>query len=90
MKSILDLPPGIEPLNQDQPKGCRVKVTVNEPGFSDARVVLKFPYGDIESVTIGPGDSYEYIHKAHIENQVIIEALRRDGDPLDPDAEGGQ
>jgi hypothetical protein len=63
---------------------------VNEPGFSDARVVLKFPYGDIESVTIGPGDSYEYIHKAHIENQVIIEALRRDGDPLDPDAEGGQ
>lgn len=93
MKSILDLPPNLkeelavkaaEPL-----KGCRVKITVMEPGFSDAAARLKFPWGDIESVFIGPGDSFEFVLKPHIANQVVLEGVERDGDPEDPDAEGG-
>lgn len=61
----------------------------DEPGFSDARVMLKFPHGAIESIIIGPGDSHTIILPAHIRNQVILEALEREGDPEDPDAEGG-
>jgi|VirMetMinimDraft_7_1064189.scaffolds.fasta_scaffold00928_7 hypothetical protein len=89
MRSILDLPPGIEPLSNQVPKGCRVRITVDEPGFSDARVMLKFPSGEVESVVVGPGGSYEFILRSHIANQVIIEGLLRDGDPQDPDMEGG-
>ena len=93
MSSFLDLPPNVKEeimiKDAEQLKGCRVRITVDEPGFSDARVMVKFPYGAIESVVIGPGESFEYIHKAHIKNQVVLEALEREGDPEDPDAEGG-
>lgn len=88
-RSILDLPPGTELLSNHEPKGCRVRVVVDEPGFSDARIMLKFPYGEVENVVIGPGGHYEFILKAHVVNQVIMEALPRDGDPEDPDMEGG-
>lgn len=94
MSRILDLPPNMrEELLYEAAlrlKGCRVKITVDEPGFSDARVMLKFPHGDIKSVIIGPGDTYEYVHKPHLVNQVVLEALPREGDPPDPDMEGGQ
>lgn len=93
-RSLLDLPPGVKAdMLADantQLKGCRVKITVDEPGFSDARAMLKFPHGDIQSVTIGPGDTYEFILKPHLVNQVILEGMLRDGDPEDPDLEGGQ
>lgn len=90
MRSMLDLPPGVDPIvNEKEPKGCRVSVKVNEPGFSDARVVLKFPHGDVQSVLINPGGEYEFVLPAHIRNQVILEALPREGDPEDPDMEGG-
>jgi hypothetical protein len=52
--------------------------------------MLKFPHGAIESVVVGPGGYHEFILKAHIANQVLLEALPRDGDPEDPDMEGGQ
>jgi hypothetical protein len=51
--------------------------------------MLKFPSGEVESVVVGPGGSYEFILRSHIANQVIIEGLLRDGDPQDPDMEGG-
>ena len=92
MRSILDLPPDVKAdmLGRgEQPKGCRVRIVVDEPGFSDARVMLKFPHGDVESVVLGPGGEYEFILKGWIQNQVILEALPREGDPEDPDAEGG-
>lgn len=94
MSRILDLPPNVkEELLFKQAeglKGCRVKITVDEPGFSDARVMLKFPHGEIKSVVIGPGDTYEFIAKPHLVNQVILEGQLRAGDPPDPDLEGGQ
>lgn len=92
-RPLLDLPPNVreelaikaaEPL-----KGCRVRITVAEPGFSDAAVMLKFPWGEVESIFIGPGDTYEFILKPHIANQVILEGVEREGDYEDPDAEGG-
>jgi hypothetical protein len=93
-RSILDLPPNVKEEifleKQKELKGCRVRITVDEPGFSDARVIVKFPHGDLKSVIIGPGDSFEYVHKAHLQNQVVLEALPREGDPMDPDMEGGQ
>lgn len=91
-RSMLDLPPGhsATELLSDQPKGCRVRISVEEPGFSDARIMLKFPHGEIESVVIGPGGFHEFILKSHIANQVVVEALPRDGDPEDPDMEGGR
>lgn len=91
--NMFDLPPDVKEdlaIKAAEPlKGCRVKITVMEPGFSDAAAMLKFPFGDIESVFVGPGDSYEFILKPHIANQVILEGVERMGDPEDPDAEGG-
>lgn len=91
--SLIDLPPNVKEqlmVEQHQElKGCRVKITVDEPGFSDARVMLKFPHGEIKSVLIGPGDTYEFICKPHLVNQIILEGQMRDGDPPDPDLEGG-
>lgn len=88
-KSILDLPPGIDNRVGQEPKGCRVRISVEEPGFSDARIVLKFPHGEVETVQVGPGGHYEFILKAHVKNQVVLEALLREGDPEDPDGAGG-
>lgn len=89
----LDLPPDVrEKIMIDEQrglKGCRVTITVDEPGFSDARVRLKFPYGEIETVTIGPGESFTYIQKPHLAHQTVVEGCRRAGDPEDPDLEGG-
>lgn len=94
MSSMFDLPPNVKAdiLREKlkELKGCRVKITVDEPGFSDARVMLKFPHGDVQSVMIGPGDSYEFVAMPHLVNQIILEAQLRDGDPPDPDLEGGQ
>jgi len=93
MRTLIDLPPNVKEelaVEAAQPlKGCRLSITVNEPGFSDAAARLKFPFGDVESVFIGPGDTYEFILKPHIANQVILEGVEREGDPEDPDAEGG-
>lgn len=90
----LDLPPNVRQsimINEAETlKGCRVKITVDEPGFSDARVRVKFPYSEIESVVIGPGDSFTYIQKPHLAHQVVVEGLMREGDPEDPDLEGGR
>ena len=72
-----------------QPKGCRVTIKVEEPGFSDARVMLKFPWEGMPNVIINPGVSYTFVLKGHIANQVVIEGLPREGDPEDPDMEGG-
>lgn len=72
------------------PKGCRVTIKVDEPGFSDARIMLKLPYEDAPSVILNPGVTWSFILKPHIANQVVIEGLLRDGDPEDPDMEGGQ
>lgn len=93
MKTLLDLPPNLKDelaFEAARPlKGCRVSITVEEPGFSDAAAMLKFPWGGIESVFIGPGETYKFILKPHIANQVILEGVEREGDPEDPDAEGG-
>lgn len=93
MKTMLDLPPTLKDelliKSASELKGCRIRITVMEPGFSDAAARLKFPYGDIESVFIGPQESYDFILKPHLVNQVILEGVEREGDPQDPDAEGG-
>lgn len=73
-----------------KPKGCRVKIKVDEPGFSDARIMVKFPWEEMPNVIINPGVEYSFILPGWIKNQIVIEALPRDGDPMDPDMEGGQ
>lgn len=94
MRTLLDLPPNVKEelaIEAAQPlKGCRVRITVDEPGFSDAAARIKFPWGGIESIFIGPGDSFEFILKPHLANQCILEGVQREGDPDDPDMEGGQ
>jgi hypothetical protein len=71
------------------PKGCRVTITVDEPGFSDARALVKFPYEGMPNIIINPGVKYSFILKPHIAHQVVLEGMLRDGDPEDPDMEGG-
>lgn len=90
MRSILDLPPGVDPVvSKEQPKGCRVRISVEEPGFSDARVLIKFPHEDVGALEIRAGESIELVVKGWIRNSIIVEALPREGDPADPDLEGG-
>lgn len=90
MRSILDLPPGVDPVvSEKQPKGCRVKVTVDEPGFADARLLVKFPHEDQPALELRAGESITLVVKGWIRNSVLLEALPREGDPEDPDLEGG-
>ncbi len=66
------------------PKGCRVSIKVEEPGFSDARILVKRPHTDV-ALEMRAGDSIEMIVKPWLVNQVVIEGLPREGDPEKPD-----
>jgi hypothetical protein len=69
----------------EPPKGMRVTVRVDEPGFSDARMLLKMPHGGQPAIELRGGDEFQFILKPWLVNQMVLEALPREGDPEKPD-----
>ena len=69
----------------EPPKGCRVTVRIDEPGFSDARVQMKFPYSDAPAIELKGGDEFQFVMKPWLVNQIVLEALPREGDPEKPE-----
>lgn len=56
----------------------RVKITNCEPGFSDARVAIQ-PKGG-EKVVLTGGKAQTFIVEPGVDNQILLQALRRSGE----------
>lgn len=64
------------------PKGCRVTIRCDEPGFADARVKIKFPHDEhMPPITIKSGQEIQLILRPWLVNQIVLEGLPREGDP---------
>lgn len=69
----------------EAPKGCRVTIRLDEPGFSDARILVKTPHGSIPAIELRGGDEFQVLLKPWLINQLVLEGLPRGGDPEKPE-----
>lgn len=56
----------------------RITITNDEPGFSDARVAIQPKKG--RKIVLRGGESHQLIVEPNVENQVVLQALRRAGE----------
>jgi hypothetical protein len=69
----------------EPPKGCRVTIRLDEPGFSDARLRMKMPHAGGPPIELKGGDEFQFIMRPWLVNQVVLEAMPREGDPEKPE-----
>lgn len=59
----------------------RITITNDEPGFSDARIAIKVP--GFNRIVLSGGKSIQMTPESGMDNQITLQALRREGDPED-------